>query len=328
MKTRFLSTAITAAALFLAACSTEENPSEAWDGRIHLSSGVATLTRATQNLDEKIANNEKVWLYIDGSVTGSGAIQYYGKQLTANGSNGFTDADNLFFPANETSIDLYAFHIYELSTANMSADAYPAAQLTHQVSQDQQSSGNGYAKSDLLYAKTSLTKETAKSNGGAVELPFKHQLSKIEVVLKKDPGVGNATIDKVEILNTKLQGIFTPSKTSESLSVTASGSIDGSTHNPIQIDNDLTTNDVPVLNEAIIIPQTINEGTAFIRVTLSTGGVLTYKLDDNNVSTSLVTFAPGTKYRYTITAKLTGLTVTSSITPWGGSSSVSGEATM
>lgn len=328
MKTRFLSTAITAAALFLAACSTEENPGEAWDGRIHLSSGVAILTRATQNLDEKIANNEKVWLYIDGSATGADAVLYYGKQLTANGGNGFSDADNLFFPANETSINLYAFHINEPSTASIFADAYPTAQLTHQVSQDQQSSGNGYAKSDLLYAKTSLTKENAKSNGGAVELPFKHQLSKIEVVLKKDPGVGSATIDKVEILNTMLQGTFTPSKTSESLSVTTSGSIDGSTHNPIQIDNGLTTNDTPVLNEAIIIPQTINEGTAFIRVTLSTGGVLTYQLADDDENTSSVTFVLGTKYRYTITAKLTGLTVTSSITPWGGSSSASGEATM
>lgn len=328
MKTRFLSTAITTAALFLAACSTEENPSEAWDGRIHLSSGVATLTRATQNLDDKIANNETVWLYIDGSSTDADAVQYYGKQLTANGSNGFTGADNLFFPANETSINLYAFHIDEPGTANMSADAYPAVQLTHQVSQDQQSSGNGYAKSDLLYAKTSLTKENAKSNGGAVELPFKHQLSKIEVVLKKDPGVGSATIDKVEILNTQLQGTFTPSKTSESLLVTASGSIDGNTHNPIQIDNGVTTNDAPVLNEAIIIPQTINEGTAFIRVTLSTGGVLTYQLVDDDPSTSSVTFAPGTKYRYTITAKLTGLTVTSSISSWSGNNTSTGEATM
>lgn len=327
MKTRFLSTAITAAALFLAACSTEENPDEAWDGRIHLSSGVATLTRATQNLDEKIANDEKVWLYIDGSATGADAVQYYGKQLTANGSNGFTDADNLFFPANETSINLYAFHINEPSTANMSAGTYPIAQLTHQVSQDQRSSGNGYAKSDLLYAKTSLTKENAKSNGGAVELPFKHQLSKIEVVLKKDASVGDATIDNVEILNIMLQGTFTPSKTSESLSVTTSGSIDGSS-NPIQIDNGLTTDDTPILNEAIIIPQTVNEGTAFIRVTLSTGGVLTYQLDDNNINTSSVTFASGTKYRYTITAKLTGLQVTSSIAKWNGDSSVSGEATM
>lgn len=326
MKTRFLSTAITAAALFLTACSTEENPGEAWDGRIHLSSGVATLTRATHNLDEKIANNEKVWIYIDGSATGADAVQYYGKQLTANGGNGFSDADNLFFPANETSINLYAFHINEPSTASISASAYPTVQLTHQVSQDQRSSGNGYAKSDLLYAKTSLTKENAKSNGGAVELPFKHQLSKIEVVLKKDASVGDATIDNVEILNTMLQGTFTPSKTSESISVMASGSIDGS--NPIQIDNDLTTNDTPVLNEAIIIPQIINEGTAFICVTLSTGGVLVYKLGDTDPSTTSVTFDAGTKYRYTITAKLTGLQVTSSIAPWSGDSSVSGDATM
>ena len=197
--------------------------------------------------------------------------------------------------------------------------------MTHQIAQDQQSSTDGYAKSDLLYAKTSLTKENAKSSGGAVALPFKHLLSKIEVVLKKDVSLENATISKVEILNTKLEGTFTPSKTAE-FSVTVSGS-EGD--NPIEIDRDITdSSGSDKLNEAIIIPQTISEGTAFIRVTLSTGSVLTYLLDDGNSGTSSVSFASGAKYRYTITAKLTGLTVTSSISSWSGNSSASGEATI
>lgn len=327
MKTTILFTNLMVATLMFTACSKEDNSGDNWDGRLHLSSGVATLTRSTHNLDEKIAQSETVWLYVDGSKTDKDAVQYYGKQITANGNNGFTDAGSMYFPTEETSINLYAFHINEKGTPSLSGDNYPSSQLTHQIAQDQQSSTNGYAKSDLLYAKTSLTKENAKSSGGAVALPFKHLLSKIEVVLKKDVSLENATISKVEILNTKLEGTFTPSKTAE-FSVTVSGSIDGSTHNPIQIDNGLTTNDTPVLNEAIIIPQTISEGTAFIRVTLSTGSVLTYLLDDGNSGTSSVSFASGAKYRYTITAKLTGLTVTSSISSWSGNSSASGEATI
>lgn len=325
MKTTILLTNLMVATLMFIACSKEDNSGDNWDGLLHLSSGVATLTRSTHNLDEKIAQSETVWLYVDGSKTDKDAVQYYGKQITANGNNGFTDAGSMYFPTEETSINLYAFHINEKGTSGLSGDNYPSSQLTHQVAQDQQSSTNGYAKSDLLYAKTSLTKENAKSSGGAVALPFKHLLSKIEVVLKKDVSLGNAAISKVEILNTKLEGTFTPSKTAE-FSVTVSGS-EGD--NPIEIDRDITdSSGSDKLNEAIIIPQTISEGTAFIRVTLSTGSVLTYLLDDGNSGTSSVSFASGAKYRYTITAKLTGLTVTSSISSWSGNSSASGEATI
>lgn len=325
MKTTILFTNLMVATLMFTACSKEDNSGDNWDGRLHLSSGVATLTRSTHNLDEKIAQSETVWLYVDGSKTDKDAVQYYGKQITANGNNGFTDAGSMYFPTEETSINLYAFHINEKGTPGLSGDNYPSSQLTHQIAQDQQSSTNGYAKSDLLYAKTSLTKENAKSSGGAVALPFKHLLSKIEVVLKKDVSLENATISKVEILNTKLEGTFTPSKTAE-FSVTVSGS-EGD--NPIEIDRDITdSSGSDKLNEAIIIPQTISEGTAFIRVTLSTGSVLTYLLDDGNSGTSSVSFASGAKYRYTITAKLTGLTVTSSISQWSGNNTSTGEATM
>lgn len=325
MKTTILFTNLMVATLMFTACSKEDNSGDNWDGRLHLSSGVATLTRSTHNLDEKIAQSETVWLYVDGSKTDKDAVQYYGKQITANGNNGFTDAGSMYFPTEETSINLYAFHINEKGTPSLSGDNYPSSQLTHQIAQDQQSSTDGYAKSDLLYAKTSLTKENAKSSGGAVALPFKHLLSKIEVVLKKDVSLENATISKVEILNTKLEGTFTPSKTAE-FSVTVSGS-EGD--NPIEIDRDITdSSGSDKLNEAIIIPQTISEGTAFIRVTLSTGSVLTYLLDDGNSGTSSVSFASGAKYRYTITAKLTGLTVTSKIDDWGTSTGASGDAVM
>lgn len=325
MNARILLPTIAVAALSLTACNTDENPGEDWDGRIHLSSSVATLTRAAYELDTKIANGETVWLYIDGNETGTTATQYYGKQLTALGDNTFTGADDLFFPANETSINLYAFHINEPGPAQMTPDAYPTAELTHQVEQNQTSIGSnpGYAKSDLLFAKINLSKEKAKTDNGAIALPFKHLLSKIEVVLLKGTGKDEMDIQKVEILNTKLQGTFTPSKT-EDITVAASDEVDGDSHNPIQIDSDITEDESrPVLNEAIIVPQPLDDQTDFIRVTLSTGGELIYKLNQ------ATTFAPGTKYRYTITAKLTGLTVTSSIEPWSGDGTpIKGDAEM
>lgn len=311
-----LLTNLMAVTLLLTACNQEELPE--WDGRLYLSSGVATLTRATHGLDTEIAENEKVWLYVDGITESEPAKQYYGEELTANGKNGFTGADVMYFPAKEESINLYAFHINEPSPS-MSAD-YPAGELIHKVETDQ-SSIEGYAKSDLLYAKESKTKEDAKSDGGSITLLFEHLLSKIEVVLIKDKSLDGKDISKVEILNTLLQGTFKPEKENEDISVAPSGEIDGTTSNAIQIDKSETTDaDSPVLNEAIIIPQTLDKQTAFIRVTLDDDTELTYKLEEET------TFAKGQRYRYTITAKLTELKVTSEIKDWGNGQGGTGTA--
>lgn len=314
---KLLQTAFAATALFLSACSTEDSLGGDWDGRLHLSSNVATLTRATHDLDMKIAADQTVWLYIEKSDN----THVYGKQLTTAGTDGFkagsdnADPSDMFFPAEEaSSINIYAFHIND-KNSSMETTAYPGSQLTHQVEQDQKSSGSSYAKSDLLYAKTTLSKADAKTNGGAITLPFKHCLSKIEVILKRNDEV-TAEITKLEILNTQLEATFTPGRIDE-LTVKASGSLTA-----IEIDNDVTGADGDKLNEAIIIPQTLNNGTEFIRVTLDSGATLVYKLGKETE------FKKGFKYTYTITSKLTGLTVTSTITNWGNGTGASGDATM
>lgn len=312
MKTSLFTLAVTA--LSLTACSNEDSVYDGWDGRLHLNSDIAVQTRATYDLDTKIATGEKVWLYIDG--TGSSTPKYYDKELTATNSNGFTGADDLFFPPKEEGIKLYAFHI---NTTTDRPEDYPTGTLTHNVEQDQSSAAN-YGKSDLLYSNTTKTKKAVKDASGTVKLSFKHVLSKIEVVLKKGTGMDAVSISKVEILNTLLEGSFTPSKSSGDITVSAAGSI--TKENPIEIGTDLTTGSPVVLNEAIIIPQTLADKTAFIRITLDNGGVLTYNLG------AATTFKANTKYRYTITAKLTGLTVTSEITDWTGNSNTDGDAEM
>lgn len=317
MKTIQLLTAITVATLTLAACSEEEKlPGDNWDGRIHISSNVATLTRATHNLDEQIANNEKVWLYVDKTVESSTTSEIYDKELTANGSGEFTGDDNMFFPADATSISLYALHVNAIIAEGV-AESRPTdfpgtVTLTHKVEQNQKSSDGNYAKSDLLFAKVvSKSKKDVKDASGKIELDFKHLLSKIEVVLKKGTGMGSEiTIEKVEILNTQLKCSFTPSKSDAITLNTSSDAINNG--NSIEIDNGVTTdNGNPVLNEAIIIPQTVTSGTEFIKITLSSGGTLVYKIGESGV-----TFAAQNKYKYTITANLTGLEVTSKITAW------------
>ena len=322
MKSELVSTTIAATALFLTACSNEVNLIDNWDGRIHLSSNVVTLTRATHNLDEQIAKNEKVWLYVDKTVEPTTTTKIYDKELTAGGDGSFTGDDEMFYPADAATISLYALHVNaveEDGNATTRPEDFPGSTLTHKVGQDQKSSNTStvnYAKSDLLFAKAvTKTKEDVKGVSGTIELEFSHLLSKIEVVLKKGKGMDAITIDKVEILNTQLKGTFTPSKSNEN-SVTAASEDIGADNNAIEIDCDVTESSAQPgsesLNEGIIIPQTLKENDAFIQVTLSTGGVLTYKLgaDDNKI------FAAGSRYRYTITANLTGLEVTSTISNW------------
>lgn len=148
----------------------------------------------------------------------------------------------------------------------------------------------------------------------AVNLQFEHLLSKIEVVLVK--GAGSPEIAKMEILNTKLEAVFTPDKQSN-FEVVENGTAGD---NPIEIDIDLTdaktaantaSDEGKELNEAIIVPQELAQGTAFIRVTTAEGGVLIYRLPEDK------TFDPAKKYRFTVTANLTELKVVSAkITDW------------
>ncbi len=112
-------------------------------------------------------------------------------------------------------------------------------------------------------------------------------------------------IKKLEILNTELDAGFTPSKNG-GFSVTASGST-----GTILLDTGVTTGSTAVLNEAILVPQTVASGTDFICITTDQGGELTYTLN------SEATFEAGKKYRYTITVDLEKLSIVSvSIASW------------
>ena len=290
------------AALALTACSNDENldnlnsPVE-----LRLTSGLEVQTRATHNLDTQLKNGEKVHEWVDDATTDENL--YVNNTLTADGGGSFTGGQPMYFPSTGNGVDIYAIH------GNFGADFtdFWSAEQTHTIAQDQKSSGDGYAKSDLVYAKHTNVARTKQ----AVNLEFRHLLSKIEVVLVQ--GEGKPTIEKVEILNTKLDAKFTPSKTDD-FTLTASGE-----SNPIVIDTDLTSKTDAAgtdeskkkLNETIIVPQDLTNGTPFIRVTTTEGGELIYRLPENK------TFDPAKKYRYTVIANLTELKVVSAkITDW------------
>lgn len=305
-----------AAALALASCSNDENVLDNANEpvEIRLTSGLQVQTRATHDLDTKLKADEKVSVWVDDA--GKSSELYAKNELTADGS-GNLSGTAMYFPSTGNAVNIYAIHgnLTDYTT-------FWGESQTHTVAQDQTSGGGkiGYATSDLVYVK----KENVARTTQAVNLQFKHLLSKVEVVLVQ--GKGAPDIKKVEILNTKLQASFTPDKTN-GCTITAAGEIADDTKNAITIDNGITKSENastnPTLNEAIIVPQTITASTQLFRITTDNDGTLYYKVPDSGV-----TFEGNKKYRYTITANLTGLTVTCSIDDWDSTTSASGNAEM
>lgn len=327
MKTNFFMT-MAVAMLVFAGCSNDENEMDNWNGEIRLTSGIEVQTRATHNLDELLKENESVHIWVDDAkdlqTTVSEENLYENNVLTVGKGGALSGETTMYFPQSGNKVNIYALH----TNATLTGNTFPDSELTHQVAQDQQTtvaeSGKGYQGSDLVFAKSKDVERTSS----AVSLTFAHLLSKIEVVLVAGDGLKANEIQTVEILNTKLNAKFTPSKTAD-FSVTADGTITAD-QNPIKIDNETTpksdatgTDETKkVLNEAIIVPQTLASGTEFIRITTTGGGVLTYTLPAEKK------FAEKTKYRYTVTANLTGLTVTSTISAWTSDAGGSGNAVM
>lgn len=324
MKTKFMMM-MAAAAMVLTSCSNDEE-TDNWNGEIRLSSGIEVQTRVTHSLDGNLKNGETVHVWVDDAKDRQTSVTnenlYQNNSLTVGNSGALSGETTMYFPQTGNKVNIYALH----TNAALTDNNFPG-ELTHTVATDQKSSnvpaGRGYQGSDLVFAKVPSVGHTSET----VNLPFIHLLSKIEVVLVQ--GLGSFTIQKVEIVNTLLGAKFTPSKTAD-FSVAAAGEI--TNNNPIEIDCETTiaedaaktnTEDGKILNEAIIVPQTLAKDTEFIRITTTAGGVLTYKLPEEKA------FAPKTKYRYTITANLSGLTVSSSISTWTeGTGDPNGSATM
>ncbi|MCD8093426.1 MAG: fimbrillin family protein [Bacteroides sp.] len=325
MKSRFL-LILAAAGFLLASCSNDET--ELADNRsveLRLTSGVEVpQTRTfTPTQETSIAAGEVVSVWVDNASTTPASSLYKAIPFTADGSGNLSNNDTkMHFPSASTKLNIYAIHGNFASSFPQADTDFPTT-VTHTVEADQSSATDkaNYLKSDLLYAKETGVASTGASNYvKKQELTFYHMLSKVEVALMK--GTGNPTLDnaKVTIENTKLKADFTPSKDATMTGQSARADmvkLTESTSNavtPITIQT-VTTNNFDANTsyaEAIVVPQTITKDTPFIKVKLSDGTELVYKITDING----LELKSGNKYTFKITVNLTGLTVTSKIDSW------------
>lgn len=297
MKLFQLFTLLLAATTILASCDNSDNGIDTGRVELRVSTGISPQTRAAfDTADTQIASGENISVYVDdaGSVS-----QLYGNNiLTADGNGTFSGGTAMYFPQTRNAVDIYAFH----TGVSLSED-FPTSEIALAVATDQTTRA-GYIASDFLYA---AEKNVARTKE-VIPLTFYHLLSKLQVAVKAGNGLIEADIVNVEISGTKTNAKLLPNKSidADMQVITADGNaID------IQTATELTSDFAsPQYNNAIVVPQAIAAGATLFKISLADGKILNYNLP------AATTFESGKRYIYHITANLTGLAVTSSISDW------------
>ncbi|WP_298616272.1 fimbrillin family protein [uncultured Odoribacter sp.] len=307
MKLKTLTTIV--GALALLACNRDNGDisPDNWNNEIRLSSGVTTPTRAYDS-DTQIAAGEKINVWVEDK---NAMPLYENNILNADGKGGFSYQTTMYYTSPDP-VNIYAIH----SNPAYTKTAFPSKDIpiTHKTETDQTTSA-AYTASDLLFA----IKKEVSSTPDVIPLTFYHMLSKVEVVLKRGNGNPDLAGVVVTIDNTRTQATFRPDKNADMTQATArAGMVEASgSITPIIIPT-MTTTDFNAPNihyaEAIVVPQTVDVGKAFIRVKLPApdGRTFIYKIPAG----ASLKLESGKKYIYNITVDLNDLIVDSTIKDW------------
>ena len=271
---------------------------------------------ATNLQNTQFVENEQINVYLKEVTTTTPVITYSAKVYNVSSNNGTetgslvltpSDGVNPKFPSNEHGVLAYAFYP---STVSETTDDNTA---TFTVELDQ-SKDVDYKKSDLMFGTNNYNTEAGENYGNPIEsfkgtkkgnqvpLYFKHQLSKITVIMNTtsfDTGfLNNATIKlygakKACTYKAGKDGITEITATTD---LGASESYNLGTYNAAG-------------NSGIIVPQTITKDTKFIEITTSGSESKTYvyKIADENG----MQFDGGKQYTYTISLSGGNLVVVS-----------------
>lgn len=313
MKKHLILSALAALPAMVISCQQTTEGEETVDGtqkEIRLSTTVSLMDvkASFPQTDTQLAEGSQVRVWVDENDRTAVPL-YENNILTANGNGGLYGGETMYYPASGNPVNVYALK----TNASIGADPYPDGTLQHTVSTGQ-TDLEGFASSDLLYAR----EENVENGTAAVALTFYHLLSKVQVAVALSEGLAKEDIAGVEINGTKILAGFALDKSvsPDAVEINAGGEIQ-----TIVIGHDISeTLDSPAYNDAVIVPQTVEEGTPFIVVTLADSSRLAYRLTENK------TFSARTAYQYYIQVKRDGLSVTTSVADWLPGGLVEGEA--
>lgn len=289
-------------------CSKEDNGMDTnRDGEIRL----CTAITQTRSIDQTLQNTQfgsgaKVGQFVTDNET-SPTTLYNNRELTADGNGGLTvkSGENMYYGSNN-KVNIYGYYPYNATVTLSDAQSFS-------VKADQSSDANSKASDLMLGAPTGTN--PVKRISSAVSLTFAHKLSK--VIVKLTPGAGSPELKgaTVNVLNTKPTTTFTVKTKAITPATGVAATIKAATFAA-----DATKFDC----SAVVVPQSIGDGTRLIEVALADGGKLYYEAPEAGI-----TFESGKSYTYNITVDLTELKVTTTITDWTiGTGDDDGKATM
>ena len=329
MKKYLIIITVVALAAF-SACSSEDsqkqkqNHATAEQLPIKLGSSFGDETRS--NTASNLINGDTVWVWTDMINGATSAVGEYFKAwaLKANGVGGLATlaaGNTKLFPATNV-LNFYAMvGNFGKETEGERAgepmiDAentpLPTTGIRHTVLSDQ-TTPEAYYKSDLLYAVV----KNQEPISSAVILPFKHLLSRVQVVLVAGNGMTTTDLDgaTVTLLNLKRQIAFNPDKDGDFTSQSAlAGMLSWSNlfqtsdilmaTNKVSDVSDATAANSTVYADAIVVPQTISKGANFIKVEYL--GRTTYYRIPNGTNDEDLEFESGKQYRFRLIADRIG----------------------
>lgn len=284
--------------------------------------GVDVLTKAAtdvysggengKHFDVGTEVNVYIFEHVENGQTASYTYGTNGKVVYTADANGVLKASPTnYFPGNGNGIDIYG--IYPTSIV-------ASTQQTFTVSTDQSDDAK-YKESDLMFA----AKQTVTERKTALTLTFKHQLSKVIVKLKKGNGLNDNDLEgaEVKILNTKPACTIGSVGENEMTDIKASGDAQ-------EIKVGTWDSSTPSSGlAAIVVPQTIPEGTDLIQVTLRNNVIYSYKYTTKSGENQFTGFTPGNQHTFTLTLSTSGITVNAEISGWDtGIGDDNGEATL
>ena len=339
----------------LTACSSDDAAPAAQQTReIRLGTTVGDVTRS--NDATNLLNGDTVYVWADmvnPSTTPATVTEYFNAwALKANGVGGLSTlaAGNAkLFPATNM-LNFYALvgnfgkKTVEEQEVPMITDGtteLPTTEGIRHTVLDDQTTAEAYYKSDLMYA-VKLEQEPISD---AVVLPFKHLLSRIQVVLVAGNGMTTTELATatVKLLDMKRQVIFTPDKSKDFTSATDLAAMVTIPATAQHSDILLSTNTVAAAADAIgdanktayadaiVVPQTIAWSTALIEVDyLSDGGNLRqtyYRLPDGTgTEETAFKIESGKQYRFRLVCDRLGetYTVVPTVADWTASTQSGG----
>ena len=283
--------------------------------------GVDVLTKAAtdvysggengKHFDVGTEVNVYIFEHVENGQTASYTYGTNGKVVYTSDANGVLKADPTnYFPGNGHGIDIYGIYPNSIEVKDGSQ--------TFSVNTDQSDDAK-YKESDLMFA----TKQKIEDRKAPLTLNFKHQLSKVIVKFGKGNGLNDNDLDgaEVKILNTMPECTIGSVGENGMTGINTSG-------NAQEIKVGTWDSSTPSSGlAAIVVPQTIPEGTALIQVKLINGA--TYKYTTKSGENQFTGFTSGNKHTFTLTLSTFGITVNAEISGWDtGIGDDNGEATL